>query len=162
MAVKIEGVRELHEAIKSIKVDDPVRGAAILRRITYAGGAVLRSEARAVAEGAGLRKTGDMIKNIVIKRERNAPPGTEQYNLGVRYGRDLGNGKKVVKYLEVGKSGRVITKRLNDPFYWKFVHFGTKYIQGVRFLEIALKNKAQAAIDAMTTKAQKELLKANK
>jgi len=159
LAAKVEGVSELKAAFAELNTD--IQGKAA-RRITAAGGSVLRKEARVVAQNHGLRKTGALINNIVIKRERNKPDGTEQYNLGVRHGRDLGNGKKVVKYLELGKSGRVVTKRENDPFYWKFLHFGTKHIQATRFLEIALENKAGAAVEAMADKARKEVLKFNK
>lgn len=159
MAAKLEGVSELTAAFAELKTD--IQGQAA-RRITAAGGSVLRKEARVVAQNHGLRKTGALINNIVIKRERNKPDGTEQYNLGVRHGRDLGNGKKVIKYLELGKSGRIVTKRENDPFYWKFLHFGTKHIQATRFLEIALENKATAAVVAMAEKAKKEVLKFNK
>ncbi len=156
MAADVIGAHELVDAFGQLKSDMRNKSA---RRIVAAGGAVLRKEARTVAQNAGLRKTGAMIANIVIKRERNKPEGTEQYNLGVRHGRDLGNGKKIVKYLAVTDSGRIVTRRENDPFYWKFLHFGTKHIEAVRFLEIALENKADATVNAMAEKAKKEVLK---
>lgn len=147
---------ELIAAFPQLKVDMRDKSA---RRIVASGGAVLRKESRIVAQNHGLRKTGALINNIVIKRERNKPEGTEQYHLGVRHGRDLGNGKKIVKYLAVGSSGRIVTKRENDPFYWKFLHFGTKHIQAIRFLEIALENKREATIAVMADRAKKEILK---
>lgn len=156
MAADVIGVHELVDAFGQLKSDMRDKSA---RRIVATGGGVLRKEARIVAQEHGLRKTGALINNIVIKRERNKPEGTEQYNLGVRHGRDLGNGKKIVKYLAVTDSGRIVTRRENDPFYWKFLHFGTKHIQAIRFLEIALENKAGAAVDAMAEKAKKEVLK---
>jgi HK97 gp10 family phage protein len=156
MAADVIGARELVDAFGQLKSDMRDKSA---RRIVATGGGVLRKESRVVAQEHGLRKTGALINNIVIKRERDKPEGTEQYNLGVRHGRDMGNGKKITKYLSVGKSGRIVVRRENDPFYWKFLHFGTKHIQAVRFLEIALDNKAEAAIDAMAEKARKEVLK---
>jgi HK97 gp10 family phage protein len=159
LATEITGVSALREAFNQLGIDIQTKDAA---RIAAAGGAILRKEARVIAETAGLRKTGALIANIVIKKERNVPPGTVQYNLGVRHGRDLGNGKKVIKYLEIGKSGRVVTRRKDDPFYWSFLNFGTRYIVGTHFIERALENKAQEAVDAMTAKAQQEILKANK
>src|SRR5690242_1815635 len=127
----VDGVRELVDAFGQLKSDMRDKSA---RRIVATGGGVLRKESRIVAQEHGLRKTGALINNIVIKRERDKPEGTEQYNLGVRHGRDLGNGKKIVKYLAVTDSGRIVTRRENDPFYWKFLHFGTKHIEAVRFL----------------------------
>jgi HK97 gp10 family phage protein len=159
LATEIQGVGALRDAFNQLGIDIQTKAAP---RIAAAGGAVLRKEARVIAEAAGLRKTGALIANIVIKKERNAPAGTVQYNLGVRHGRDLGNGKKVIKYLAIGKSGRVVTRRKDDPFYWHFLEFGTKYIKATHFIQRALENKAQEAVDAMTAKAQKEILKANK
>ena len=159
MAANIEGLGDLTASFSQLNADIRDKSA---RRIVASGGALLRKESRVVAQSHGLRKTGALINNIVIKRERHKPAGTEQYNLGVRHARDLGNGKKIVKYLALSKSGRIVTKRENDPFYWKFLHFGTKHIQATRFLEIALENKATAAVDAMAEKAKKEVLKFNK
>lgn len=159
MATEIRGVGALRDLFKQLGSDIQNKSAA---RIVVAGGNVLKKEARVIAEAAGLRKTGALIANIVIKKERNVPPGTVQYNLGVRHGRDLGNGKKVIKYRALSKSGRVVTRRQNDPFYWSFLEFGTKYIVGTHFIQRALENKMQEAVDAMTDKAQKEILKASK
>lgn len=101
------------------------------KRMVAAAGGVLKKEAKAIAQSKGLKISGALIRNIAIKRERNAPAGTEQYNLGVRHGRDLGNGKKVTKYLEYSKrKGRIVIKRKDDPFYWKFVELGHKIVGG--------------------------------
>lgn len=127
------------------------------RRTVSAGAAVLKKEARIVAQQKGLVRTGALLKNIVTKRERRAPEGTEQYHLGVRHGRELGNGKKVIKYLAIGKSGRVITKRQDDPFYWRFLEVGTRYILARRFLTTALDRKAAAATTAMEARLRKEI-----
>lgn len=159
MAVKIEGIGELSRAFAAVAAD--MKGTAA-RRIAVAGGSVLRKESQIVAQGLGLRKSGALLKNIVIKRERNAPAGTEQYNLGVRHGRDLGNGKKVIKYLAVSKTGRVVTRRQNDPFYWSFLEFTTKRRTGTPFIAKALENKSSEAIAAMEAQALKEVERASK
>lgn len=132
------------------------------RRMVASAGGVLRKEARVIAQSHGLKKSGALIRNIAIKRERNAPAGTEQYNLGVRHGRDLGNGKKIVKFLEVSKrSGRVVTRRENDPFYWKFLEFDTKHRNATPFIQAALENKSSEAIAAMEDRLTKDLAKAS-
>lgn len=97
------------------------------RRMVATAGGVLRKEAKAIAQAKGLNRSGSMIRNISIKRERNAPEGTEQYHLGVRHGRNLG--KRNTKYLAFSKKkGRVIIKRRDDPFYWRFIEFGHKVV----------------------------------
>lgn len=153
---KLIGIEGLQTKFLELRQDMAIKTA---RRMVASGGGVLRTEARAIAQSHGLKKSGALIRNIAIKRERNAPSGTEQYNLGVRHGRDLGNGKKVIKYLEVGKSGRVVTRRQNDPFYWKFLEFDTKNRKGTSFIKQSLENKRQEAIAAMEDRLDKDLVK---
>ena len=93
MAGKAEilGIGQLQKSFANLKQDMLIKTS---RRMVASGGGVVRTEAKKIAQSYGLRKSGALIRNIAIKRERNAPAGTEQYNLGVRHGRDLGNGKK--------------------------------------------------------------------
>src|SRR5688500_4338710 len=97
-------------------------------RMVAAAGSVLKKEARIIAQSKMTRRTGALFNNIDIKRDTKAPSGTTQYNLGVRHGRAMGNGKKIQKYLEVSKSGRIVTRRVNDPYYWSFLEFGHKVV----------------------------------
>ncbi|MFC7515093.1 HK97-gp10 family putative phage morphogenesis protein [Herbaspirillum sp. GCM10030257] len=93
------------------------------RRMTAAGAKVVREDAKRIAAAAGLRRTGALLNNIVMKRERT-PEGIEQYNLGVRHGRALG--RKAEKKLVVGSNGRVQTRYVNDPWYWVILEVGAK------------------------------------
>lgn len=156
---EILGMGELTKQFQRLKGEMKLKTS---RRMVAAAGGVLRKEARSIAQGHGLKKTGALIRNIAIKRERNAPSGTEQYNLGVRHGRDLGNGKKIIKYLEVNKRGRVVTRRVNDPWYWKFLEFDTKNRNATPFIQKALSNKSAEAIAAMEDRLTKDLAKASK
>lgn len=153
---KILGIQGLQAKFLELRQDMTLKTA---RRMVAAAGTVLKKEAKAIAQSKGLQISGAMIRNIAIKRERNAPEGTEQYNLGVRHGRDLGNGKKAIKYLEVGKSGRVVTRRQNDPFYWKFLEFDTKHRNATPFIQTALENKSEQAVAAMQDRLDKDLAK---
>jgi HK97 gp10 family phage protein len=156
----IHGLGELTANFKKLSADITQKTAF---QMVVAAGGVLRKEAKALAQAQGLRKTGALIKNIAIKREKGTPPGTVQYNLGVRHGKDLGNGKKVIKYLARSKrNGRIITKRKNDPFYWHFLEFGTKHIRASHYIEGALANRRTEAIHAMEVKLQQVLDKAGK
>lgn len=122
MAGKTEilGIGDIQKKFLNLRQDMVLKTS---RRMVAAAGTVLKKEAKAIAQSKGLRISGALIRNIAIKRERNAPEGTEQYNLGVRHGRDLG--KRHTKYLALSKrSGRVVIKRENDPFYWRFIEFG--------------------------------------
>ena len=118
------GIEGLQAKFLELRQDMTIKTA---RRMVASAGTVLKKEAKAIAQSKGLQISGAMIRNIAIKRERNAPEGTEQYNLGVRHGRDLG--KRHTKYLALSKrKGRVIIKRENDPFYWRFVELGHKIV----------------------------------
>lgn len=156
MDARITGVSELSRKFKGLD-------AALQRkygpRMVVAAGQIVKRAAKAEAQAQGLRKTGAFIANIAIKRQKPAAPGTIQYHVGVRHGRALGNGKKVVKYLALNKTGRVVTQRKNDPFYWRFLEFGTKHIR--RYAPITNgfeKSKAQA-LQAMKEKLNSMIVK---
>ncbi len=160
MMASVTGLGDLRIQFQKLQSDMRLKTS---RRMVASGGRVLRKEAKTLAKGFGLKKSGALIRNIAIKRERNAPPGTEQYNLGVRHGRNLGNGKRVVKFLAVDKrSGRVVTKRQNDPFYWRFLEFDTSSRKGTSFIEQSFKNKRTQAAGAMGEQLTKDLAKAGK
>ncbi|RJF99017.1 HK97-gp10 family putative phage morphogenesis protein [Noviherbaspirillum saxi] len=160
------------------------------RRMVGAGAKVIREEAKRIAAGAGLRRTGALLNNIVMKRERT-PEGIEQYNLGVRHGRALG--KKAEKKLVVGVNGRVQTRYVNDPWYWVILEVGakphvieprkgskllawtqipqpTKFARKVKhpgteatpFLAPALENKREEALAVMVQRLEAAIKKANK
>ena len=155
----------------------------VARAMVAAGGAVLKKEAKALAQGYGFKRTGALVKNIVIKREPSAPAGTAEYHLGVRHGRNLTKKQKTEgKSLKIS-GGRVSVKYKDDPFYWRFLEFGWiprkaalkggkrkkdearkrdagRKIPGRSFIEKALTNKRQQAIDAMSARLQRELDKA--
>jgi len=121
-ANQILGLSDLTKSFKSLGQEMEKKTAA---RMVASGGGVLRKEARRLAEAQGLRKTGALIKNIAIKRERNVPQGTVQYNLGVRHGKDLG---KKYKQLGVGRNGRVKVFYRDNPYYWSFLEFGHRIV----------------------------------
>lgn len=159
MTIEVLGLGDLRKSFAGLR--DEMKMKTALRMVASAGG-VLRTEAKRIAQSLGLRKTGAMIRNIAIKRERRAPAGTTQYHLGVRHGRHLGNGKKVIKFLALNKRGRVVTRRENDPFYWRYIELGTKYIEAEKFLQQATENKRAEAIAAMGKRLQQDIEKANK
>ena len=156
MADNIIGIADLTAKLK--KLDGMSKNTAA--KMVASAGAVIRKEAKSIAQSKGLRKTGSLIKNIAIKRERNVPQNTVQYNVGVRHGRDFGKRKNVVKYLAVGRRGRIVTRYKDDPFYWRFLEFGTKHITARPFIAPALERKRTEAVKAMEAVLDKEILKA--
>ncbi|KQV78476.1 hypothetical protein ASD15_21935 [Massilia sp. Root351] len=169
MSGRLEGLGELRRAFAGVADDMRTRTS---RLMVASGGGILRKEARNLALAQGLKLTGALVRNIAIKRERT-PDGVTQYNLGVRYGRDMG--RKAAKQLVVGKNGRVVSVYVNDPFYWRFLEKGRnvyhgdgKRRRGVKnqveatpFIAPALENKRADAIEAMANRLAAAIRKAN-
>lgn len=163
------GIEELSSAFRRLDASMERRTS---RRMVAAAGGILRTEARGIAAQAGLRKTGALIRNIAIKRDRS-PKGVTQYNLGVRHGRNLmGAAKKSARLVVLG-SGRIAKRYDNDPWYWVILHGGAAAheirpqgkgltigenvrtrvrhpgIQPTPFISMAMDRKRQAALDEM-------------
>lgn len=156
---KILGIGELSQSFQSLKTGMETRTARVM---VAAAGGVVRSKARGIAQAKGLRKSGALIKNIVIKREPQAPAGTAQYNLGVRHGRNLTKKQKTNSKLAINKTGRIVKRYEDDPYYWRFPEFGTKKQQATPYLQPALEQGKEGAIQAMADRLQKEHDKASK
>ena len=158
MAVNIFGIKELSDKIKALNFD---LSKKVGLKMVASAGTVVKNEAKAIALSKGLKRTGSLIKNIAIKREKNTPLNSLQYNVGVRHGNTLTRTVRAKsKFLVRNKKGRIVTKYKNDPFYWRFLEFDMKNREGTPFIAPALVNKKQQAIDAMTKVLEKELLKA--
>lgn len=156
MAEKIEGVAPLTATFLQLRNDMELRTA---RAMVVAGGGVLKKEAKTIAQTLGLKRTGALINNIAIKREKT-PVGIAQYHLGVRHGREITKSGAKKLLLKVGRNGRIV--RANDPFYWRFQELDTKNRDGTPFIGASLENKREAAIEAMGARAIKELEKSKK
>lgn len=181
MAVEtIHGLGDLRSSFARVSQDMELRTS---RAMVVAAGGELKREAKALAQSQGLRKTGALIANIAIKREKT-PKGIAQYHLGVRHGRDLG--RKAAIKLKIGRSGRIVKSYVNDPFYWSYLErgrniyrgstrarnmLGTRHrmkttknavgrVKATPFIAPALVNKRAKAIEAMQKRLQKTLDKA--
>lgn len=156
---KVLGIGELSKSFQTLKTGMETRTARVM---VAAAGGVVRGKARGIAQAKGLRKSGALIKNIVIKRESQAPSGTAQYNLGVRHGRNLTKKQKKDSKLAINKTGRIVKRYEDDPYYWRFPEFGTKKQQATPYLQPALEQGKEGAIQAMADRLKKEHDKASK
>lgn len=152
-STEILGLGDLREKFARLKDID--RGA---RRAVVAAGQVVKREAKSLAQAQGLRRTGALIKNIAIKRERT-PAGVVQYHLGVRHGRDLSRKDKQTKRLAVGSTGRIVVRYKDDPYYWRFHEFATRHAAAHPFIGPALEKRRGAALEAMAKAIDKEIQK---
>lgn len=161
---EILGIGNLKANFARVKLDMQSRTA---RGMVVAAGGVLKRKAKAIAQANGSVRTGAMVKNIAIKREASAGAGIEQYNLGVRSGRDLTRKqKKAGRHLVVNAKGRIVVNYANNPYYWPWVEQGHKTRSGSAevsakpFIAPALEQGRTQAIGAMAERLNKALEKA--
>lgn len=133
--MKLTGFKELAANLRKLPERVAKNG---LRSAVAAGAAVVRNEARARAP----KLTGEMAKDIQIKREREARDGetfAAQYSV----------------FVLSGKKSRLKGKKRNvqrDSFYWKFVEFGTSKMAPRPFLRPAFEAKKEEAVKVIGEK----------
>jgi HK97 gp10 family phage protein len=135
--VQVKGLKELADALKELP-----NGIArnVLRGATGAGAAEIRKEAKLKAPvytgpiSAGHPPAGTLKRAVYQSQQRKLSSLVKQvFFVGVRTGKKMKN-----------KSG-VST----DPYYWKFVEFGTAKMSARPFLRPAFEAKKLAAIEAI-------------
>jgi len=135
----LTGFKEFAKALREL---GPRVGRKHLRASTAKGAAVIRKEARALAPV----DTGEMRKDIQIKRERTSGDNVASYSV----------------YTRGGKRSRLAGKARNvdkDSFYWKFVEFGTVRMAAQPFMRPAFEAKKEEAVDALGAELDKRIQK---
>lgn len=139
VTVKVEGLRELGERMKSLSDDVNNR---IARAATAAGAVVIRNAAQAKVPV----DTGNLKKNIIVKR---LPKGesslTSEHIVTVR------QGKLTKKQKEKG---------LGDAFYGRFVEYGTAKMPARPYLRPAYDQNKERAVEAIKDRIKKRIEKA--
>lgn len=156
---EVLGIGALSDSFRELRTGMETR---VGRAMVVAGGGVLKRRAKTNAIAQGLKRTGALVRNIVIKREPQAPPGTDQYNLGVRHGRNLTRKQKSSSKLGVNAAGRIVKRYEDDPYYWRFAELGSDKQDATPYLAPALAEGKQETIDAMAARLEKEHQKASK
>lgn len=129
---KVRGIPELKAALAGLV---PKLRRQALRNALAAGARVVRDEARRRAPvlqptmRAPYRKPGTVRKAIVVRTSKAA-----------RARGDVG----VFVNVRPARRGQRGAKNPNDPFYWRFVEFGTKHIAPRAFLQAGAKRLTEA------------------
>jgi HK97 gp10 family phage protein len=124
---KIEGIADFTEKLRSIT---PAMRKRVVRNALAAGARLVRDEAKRLAPvlrpgaaiSAPFRNVGTVKKAI---RVRTSKADKRDGNIGVFVN---------VKPAKAGQRG---AKNPNDPFYWRFLEFGTKKMAARPFLRPA-------------------------
>lgn len=158
ITARVQGLDELKQALKGLPANLRRR---VLRNALAAGARVFRDEARRLAPvlqapivrgGQLIRKPGtvrDAIRTRTSKQSRrqgdvgvfvNVVPakGAKFKSVGVRIGR-----VKVRGRVQTARSQRG-ARSPNDPYYWRFLEFGTSKMQASPFLQPAAAKQGDA------------------
>lgn len=139
-SVKLEGVEELKTALADAA--SKIRTKAVRSALREAG-KVIQAAAKAAAPvlrvPSAYRKPGTVAKNIAVRASKFARRmGDEGVFINVR---PIGSSKA-----RQGKLGKAGATNPNDPYYWKFLEFGTRKMAARPMLRPAANAKGSEAI----------------
>lgn len=135
----VQGFKELAAALKQLPKNVARKH---LRGATAKGATVIRKKARELAPV----DTGEMRKDILVKRERSEGDHVAKYSVFVRSG----------KKSRLAGAKRDMHK---DSFYWKFLEFGTAKMAARPFMRPAYEAEKEAAVDAIGAELDKRIQK---
>lgn len=135
---QVTGIPDLRAALAEVSVQLRRR---VLRNALAAAARVVRDDARSRAP---------VINPAAPAVRRNVrTPGTVKRAIVVRTSKEARRQGNVGVFVNVrpAKAGNRGAKNKNDPFYWRFLEFGTKFFRpgaGVQFLQRAADRLPQA------------------
>lgn len=149
--LKIGGLTDLTRALESLKNG--------LRRRTIR--AALRDAARPIvrqAKALAPRRSGLMRRKIAVRSSRrdNGRQGVIGVYLNVR---PLSGAQREQFKKQSGKQARA---NPNDPFYWRFLEFGTRRMRPRRFLVPAFEAHQREAVEIFSARLVERIEQANR
>ena len=169
---KVTGIPDLREALRGIAPKLRVRA---LRNALAAGARVVQRAAReatpvisasALAVRKGYRKPGTVRQAISVRTSKTARRNGDvgvfvnvKPAKGARYKTTRNAaGLKVRRQVRASQRG---ARSPNDPFYFRFINWGTKYIRPFAFLQRGAE-KLPEALAAFTARITRDIAKLNK
>lgn len=156
VVVKLEGVEELKRAMAAAA--GTIRKRAVRGALRQAGKVIQKAARIAVpvlTTPARYRKPGTVKKAISVRTSKTARrTGNEGVFINVR---PIGSSAARVK-----KFGKESAKNPNDPFYWRFLEFGTKKMAARPFLRPAAESKGPEAISTFMKSVVPQIEKLNR
>lgn len=151
--VRLEGVDELKAALKDVGTQ--IRKKAVRNALREAG-KVIQAAAKVAAP-------------VLAAPTMTRTPGTLQKNIAVRgskFARQVGNEGVYVSVRPLSgkrqdRLGKAGARNPNDPFYWRFVEFGTRKMSARPFMRTAAAQKGPQAIDAFMKSVVPQIQKLN-
>lgn len=114
---RVTGLSELLENLQALDRDMKTEA----RAMANAGAQIVKRQAVANIRADGRVDTGDMVKNVAVKRERGTSANWFEYHIGVRHGPEAKSAQRIaVKSTD----GKIHFQWTNNPFYWWFWELG--------------------------------------
>lgn len=152
VTVRVEGLKELQKAMQSLgrKTSNRIAVKAMRK-----GGAVVRDKARMLApvlkESVPQRRAGTLRKSIQSRTKVGKNGRTDTYIWVKKL-----STKQVLKFKE--KSGKSSAYNPLDPFYWRFIEFGTSKMPARPFMQPAFQQSKEQAAQAIIDTLQQEII----
>lgn len=137
ITVEVKGLRELGEALTSF---GSKLGGKYLARATYYAAKEIKEDA---IRRAPVR-TGTMRDHIAVFKHKIDEIHSKAYSVDVRPIKLTRKQKRVLSILKKHEGHRI--KIEGDPFYWRFIEFGTSHIKAEPFLRPAFESEKHEAI----------------
>lgn len=137
--VKLTGIDELKRALNG--ASKTIRTKAVRAALRQAGKVIqqaARAKAPVLTVPTPYRSVGTVAKRITVRASKFARQGG---NEGVYI-----NVRPIAGKAQTKKFGRAGAKNPNDPFYWRFLEFGTKKMGARPFLRPAAESSGNQAI----------------
>ncbi|PNL88263.1 hypothetical protein A6J76_007395 [Aggregatibacter aphrophilus] len=152
VTVKVTGLKELGQAMNALgrKAKNRIAVKAMRR-----GGAIIRDRARAnapvLSQPSPYRKPGTLRKAISsrTKIDKNGRVNTYVWVKGLKT-------KQVLKFKD--KTGKGGAYNPRDPFYWRFVEFGTSKMPAKPFMRPAFEQSKQQAAQTIINTLRDEII----
>lgn len=153
ISVKVQGLKELGKKMQDLGRKTSNRIAAKAMR---QGGIIVRDTARAkapvLAQNVPHRKRGT-LKKAITTRTKIRKGGKTETIIWVK----KPTSGQISRFK--GKSGRSGAYNPNDPFYWRFVEFGTSKMAARPFLRPAFEQSKQQAANVIISTLKTEIHK---
>ncbi|KGQ38069.1 hypothetical protein JP35_08580 [Gallibacterium anatis] len=153
VTVKVSGLKELQNAM--MQLGRKTRNRIAVKAMRQ-GGAIVRDKARQIApvlnEKVPHRRAGTLKKAISSRTKigRNGQTNTYIWVKGLP-------NKQIIKFKS--KTGRSGAYNPRDPFYWRFVEFGTSKMPARPFLRPAFAQSKEQAARAVINTLRTEIIK---
>jgi HK97 gp10 family phage protein len=161
---EMRGLSEVLRTLKRLPTELASKGGGPVRSALFKAAKVIRD---AAIQKAPLR-TGALRKAIYVYRDRSPESDGlgERYIIGVRKVRlSKKERKQLREMLGAARAQGVELKVIaveGDPYYWRFIEFGTATLKAEPFLRPALDENAAAAINVFRVEFMRKVANAVK